>query len=293
MQAIQGYLLLSFSMVTVGSTVVAAKWMVDVGPFTANALRLAMAMPMFLLALRWSREALPRLCRHDFWLVVAQAVAGSVGYTTLLFFGIRLTSAASAGVIVGTLPAVALLLSVILFGERPRWRSWCVVMLAVGGVVWMTAAPQDSGSVTGNLLIGGAVACEAIFILLNRRLRASLSPLVLSTLLVSIGLAASIIPAAFELIAEPGLPIAALLGAAYYAIVPTFFGFIAWYAGSARTTASEASMLTAVAPLAAMALSVMLLDEELGERQLAGAAAVIAAMMLQVRPQRIGRRTEM
>jgi drug/metabolite transporter (DMT)-like permease len=284
MRTIQGYLLLSFSMVTVGSTVVAGKWMVDIGPFTANALRLAMAMPMFLLALRWSGEASPPLCRHDFCLVVAQALAGSVGYTTLLFLGVRLTDAASAGVIVGTLPVVALVLSVILFGERPGWRTWCAVLLAVGGVVWMTAGPDGGGSVRGKLLIGAAVLCEAIFVLLNRRLRAPLAPLVLSTLLVSIGLAASIIPAAVELIAEPSLPVAALLGAAYYAVIPTFLGFIAWYAGSARVSASEAAMLTAVAPLAAMVLSVMLLGEELGERQIVGAALVIGGVMLQVRP---------
>lgn len=288
MRTIQGYLLLSFSMVTVGSTVVAGKWMADVGPFTANALRLAMALPLFLIALRWSKETLPSLCRHDRWLLMAQAAAGSVGYTTLLFLGIRLTSAASAGVIVGTLPVVALLLSVILFGERPGWRSWCAVVLAVGGVLWMTAAPEDSGAIEGQLLIGAAVFCEAIFILLNRRLRAPVTPLVLSTLLVSIGLAASIIPAAVELIAKPGLPPAALLGAAYYAAIPTFLGFTAWYAGSARVNASDASMVTAVAPLAAMVLSVILLGEELGERQLVGAASVIGAMMLQAGRQRSG-----
>lgn len=286
MRTIQGYVLLAFAMATVGSTVVAGKWMTEIGPFTANALRLALALPAFAIAMRWSGQTIPALGRHDRWLLVAQAAAGSIGYTALLFLGLRLTSAANAGVIVGTLPVVALVLSVVLLGERPAMRSWFAVLLAAGGVLWMTAAPEGVSSIEGNLLVGAAVVCEGAFILLNRRLRAPLSPLVLSTLLVAIGLAGSIVPAAFELAAAPQLPPQALMGAAYYALVPTFAGFIAWYAGSARVSAGEASLFTAVAPLAAMALSVMLLGESLSMRQLVGAACVVGAVALQALPRR-------
>jgi drug/metabolite transporter (DMT)-like permease len=290
MRTIQGYLLLAFAMATVGSTVVAGKCLAGVGSFTANALRLALALPAFLLALRWSGQAIPHLCRHDRWLLVAQAAAGSVGYTTLLLLGLRLTSAANAGVIVGTLPVAALLLSVVLLGERPTARAWFAVMLAAGGVFWMTGGPGGGSSIEGNLLIGAAVLCEGSFILLHRRLRAPLSPLVLSTLLTALGLAGSVIPAAFELAAAPHLPPAAMLGIAYYALIPTFAGFIAWYAGSARVSGGEASLFTAVAPLAAMALSVAVLGEKLGERQLAGAAFVVGAVVLQALPRKFGAR---
>lgn len=281
MRSIQGYVQLSFAMATVGSTVVAGKWMADIGPFTANALRLGIALPAFVLALRWSRQTIPRLCRHDRWLLVAQAAAGSVGFTAFLLLGLRLTSAATAGVITGTLPVVALLLSVLLLGERPDWRAWLAVVLAAGGVLYMTAGAQGGSSLEGNLLVGAAVVCEGIFILLNRRLRTPLSPLVLSTVLVALGLIASLIPAAIELLAAPQLPTEALLGAVYYAFVPTFAGFIAWYAGSARVGANEVSLFTAVAPLAAMVLSVVLLGETLSERQFVGAGFVVAAIVFQ------------
>ena len=286
MRSIQGYLQLAFAMATVGSTVVAGKWMAGVGPFTANSLRLAIALPAFLLAPRWSGQALPRPCRHDRWLLLAQAAAGSVGYTAFLLLGLRMTSAANAGVITGTLPVVALLLSVVVLGERPGWRARLAVVLAAGGVLYMTAGAQGGSSIEGNLLVGAAVVCEGIFILLNRRLRAPLSPLVLSTVLVGLGLAASIVPAAVELAAAPQLPAEALLGALYYAVVPTFAGFIAWYAGSARVSANEAPLFTAVAPLAAMALSVVLLGETLGERQLVGAGCVVAAIVFQALQRR-------
>ncbi|WP_338760039.1 DMT family transporter [Massilia sp. METH4] len=284
MRDVRGYALLAFAMASVGSTVVAGKWMAQVGPFTGNALRLALALPLFVLALRWTGTALPRLCRHDRWLLAAQAAAGSVGYTALLLLGLRHTSAASAGAIVGTLPIVALVLSMLLLGERPTVRAALAVLLAGGGVAWMTADPADGGAMLGNLLVGAAVLCEGLFILLNRRMRTPLPPLALSTLLVALGLAGSAIPAAIELAISPRLPAPALLGAVYYAIVPTFAGFIAWYAGSARVSAAEASLFTAVAPLAAMALSVLWLGEQPGERQLAGAAVIVVAVVWQALP---------
>jgi drug/metabolite transporter (DMT)-like permease len=49
-------------------------------------------------------------------------------------------------------------------------------------------------------------------------------------------------------------------------------------------------LFTAVAPLAAMALSVAVLGEKLSERQLAGAAFVFGAVVLQALPRRSGAR---
>lgn len=286
MRSISGYLYLGFAMATVGSTVVAGKWMAGVGPFTANALRLALALPVFLLALRLRGQVIPHIGAHDRWVLLAQAAAGSVGYTALLLLGLRHTSAANAGVIVGTLPVAALLLSVLLLGERPQARAWLAVALAAGGVVWMAARPGGGGSRLGDALVGAAVLCEGLFILLNRRLRAPLPPLVLSTLLVGIGLAVSLPPAMLELAAAPRLPAQALYASLYYALVPTFLGFIAWYAGSARSSAGDASLFTAVAPVSAMALSALFLGEVVDARQLAGGACVVAAVVLQAMPKR-------
>ncbi|MFZ6654877.1 DMT family transporter [Undibacterium sp. TJN19] len=101
----QAYMYLALAMLMVGSTVVASKIIASgLPPFTATALRFALAFPVFLILMRVSGVAWPKLRRAEWLILLIQAVAGSVGYTSLLIAGVRLTSAADAGVIIGTLP---------------------------------------------------------------------------------------------------------------------------------------------------------------------------------------------
>ena len=103
-----GYVYLALAMIVVGSTVVASKVIGSGLPvFTATALRFAIAFPCFLFLMRVTGAPLPRLGKRDWLLLVLQAGAGSVGYTTLLIAGMHLTSAAGAAVIAARLLGMA------------------------------------------------------------------------------------------------------------------------------------------------------------------------------------------
>lgn len=296
---LQGYLLCALAMVGVGSTVVVSKPIAaGLPPFSATALRFAIAFPLFVAILRWRRVRWPRVGWRDAGLLVAQAGAGSVGYTVCLISGMKLASAADAGVIAGTLPAVAAAVSMLLLGERPRIATLAAIALATAGVLTCTgvfepfarATTSSHGGValSGNLLVFAAVVCEALFILLNRKLSVPIAPLPLSALMSGIGLVVATIAAlAFEhpfgAAYDPRTLGAALLGVAYYALVPTVGGFVAWYAGAARLSGTEAGLMTALVPVASIALAVVLLHEPLTRMQLAGAACVLAAVWLATR----------
>ena len=57
----QGYIYLALAMTTVGSTVIASKVIASgLPPFTATALRFAVAFPFFLCLMRWTGSRLPR-----------------------------------------------------------------------------------------------------------------------------------------------------------------------------------------------------------------------------------------
>lgn len=114
-----GYLLLSLAMMTVGSTVVASKLIAgSMPPFLASALRFALALPVLVALIFLQRERWPKLTRSDWGLLLLQAGAGSVGYTTLLTTGLSHLPGVDAGVIIGTLPAVSALFSVMVLGEQ-------------------------------------------------------------------------------------------------------------------------------------------------------------------------------
>jgi drug/metabolite transporter (DMT)-like permease len=139
----------------------------------------------------------------------------------------------------------------------------------------------------GDALVLAAVACEALFLLLNKRLRMPVAPLAQSTLMCILGLAMTLVPALFEHAwTRRGDP-AALLCVAYYAVVPTVGGYLLWYAGAARVSAGVASLHTAVLPVSALVPAAIVLREPIGAGQLAGAACVLVAIAL-ARPQGAG-----
>lgn len=280
-----GYVYLTVAMVLVGSTVVASKIAAGgLPPFTATALRFALALPCFLVLLRLSGQRLPRPDLRDGALLVVQGLAGTAGYTTLLMAGLRATSALDAGVILGTLPVVSAVVAVLVLGERPRPALIATVLLAAIGLFVLQPTGAGAGSAAGNALVFGAVLCEALFILLDKRVRIAISPLALSTLMSAIGLAASLPFALVEGATPAAATPAALLAVAYYALLPTVGRFLLWYAGTARVGGTEAALFTALAPVAALLLAALVLDEPVSTRQLAGIAFVLAAVGVAARP---------
>ncbi|EJZ19591.1 DMT family transporter [Rhizobium sp. Pop5] len=277
---VQGHLYLALAMLTVGSTVIASKLIASgLPPFTATALRFALAFPVFLVLMRVTGTRLPKFSRHDRFILVVQAGAGSVGYTTLLITGLGLTSAADAGVIIGTLPVVSAAISILLLRERPQRSLLLAIAFATAGVLSIAFTPDAAGgSLFGNALIVLAVVCEGLFILLNKRLKAEIAPLCQSTLMTGIGLVVSAIPAVFEAPFAHDVSASAVAAVVYYALVPTVGGFLLWYAGAERVSGTEASLFTALAPVCAVMLAFVILGEPVGLNQVAGIACVLAAV---------------
>lgn len=279
----RGGFYLAAAMVLVGSTVAASK-IIGTGlpPFTATALRFAIALPCFGLLMALTGARLPRLARRDWLLLATQAAAGSVGYTTLLIAGLQRTSAVDGGIILGTLPLVSAAIAILLLGERPG-KATLAAIAAAGFGVWLmmrhSAGAGGTRSLVGNALILGAVLCEGLFILLNKRLRQPVAPLALSTLMTGFGLTFSALASVAEAPWNLSLPAPALAAVAYYALVPTVGGFLLWYAGAARVNGAEAALFTALAPVSAVALAAGLLGESLAYAQLAGMACVLGAVL--------------
>lgn len=285
-----GFLCCGLAMATVGSTVVASRLIAaGLPPFTATALRFAVAAPVFWLLMRFTGTAWPRPDRRDGLLLLAQAVAGSVGYTVLLILGTRFAPAADAGVLAGTLPAVAALVAVLALRERPGRALIASVALATAGVAAISlpqalAAAGPGGdaapahAVLGHALVLGAVVCEALFILINKRLRAPVAPLALSATMNGLGLLTCVGPALLERPWTLAPSASALAAAVYYALVPGVIGFWLWFAGSSRLTGAQASLMTAVMPASALALAAGVLGERITPWQIGGCALVLAAV---------------
>ncbi len=141
----------------------------------------------------------------------------------------------------------------------------------------------------GHALVLGAVACEATFILVSKRLRVPVPPLALSAVMSALGLLVCLPPALLERAWARPVPAAvwaAVWAAVYYALVPGVLGFWLWFAGSQRLAGAQASLMTAVMPVSALALAVLVLGERVSAWQVGGCALVLLAVLAVAVPPR-------
>ena len=164
------------------------------GANVAFAKAIAVAVPVYMfvlfqfalasaaLALIVRGEKGPRLAqmtgaqRRDLLLM---ALVGLVAFTAFMFAGLKRTAVADAGIITATLPAVVAALAMACSGDRPSRLQLASIATAVAGLLLMETAAAVGGTsrLDGNMLVGGAVLGEALFVILGKRLAPPYRPL--------------------------------------------------------------------------------------------------------------------
>ena len=216
--------------------------------------------------------------------LMLMSLFGMVGFTVLMFEGLKRTAAADAGIITATLPAVVALLSVIVIGDRLSRAQTGAVALAVAGLVLVqtTGAAAGASTLLGNLLVGGAVLCEASFVLLGKRLAPPYRPLRLALGANLVGLVLSLPLALMELPTFDPASVRPEMWAlgVWYSLAASVICLWLWYRGLPYVETWLAGLATAAIPVAALGTSALYLGETIGPAKLAGAALVIAGIVL-------------
>jgi drug/metabolite transporter (DMT)-like permease len=290
---LSAYVLLTGSMALVGTYVALSK------PLTA-------AIPVFLLAfLRFAIAAgamvpwTPRargeaaLSRTEHGLFFVMSFFGNFLFSICMLYGVSMTTATAAGVILATLPAVVALLSWLFLRERLTARILVAVALAVGGIGLLQLARPDEGSsreaaLLGNLLMFGAVVCEATYVIVAKRLAATRAPLRVSALINLWGLVL-ITPFGLWQLARYDLgtisaPLWTLL--VFYSLAASLFAVWMWVAGLKHVPANQAGVFTVALPIAATAVGVFILGEPFTAiHALAMAMAATGVVLITSAPQ--------
>ena len=225
-----------------------------------------------------------------------RALLGMVGFTVLMLEGLKRTAAADAGIITATLPAVVAALGVLFAGDRLSRLQTLAVGLAVAGLLLVQATSATGGSATlvGNLLVAGAVLCEASFVILGKRLAPPYRPLRLA---LGANLAGLVMAIPLALLDAPSFDLRSvaldmwLLGT-WYALSASVFCLWLWYGGLPYVETWLAGLATAAMPVAALATSALYLGEAIGTTRLAGAALVIAGIVLGALSPQVGKGTQ-
>jgi drug/metabolite transporter (DMT)-like permease len=199
--------------------------------------------------------------------------------------GLALTSAASASVLSSLEPAFIPIVALVLFGQRPSAVSVVVLIGATAGSVIMSLGGSTSGnSMVGDVLVVGAVAVAALYVVLSGRHASASAPIavafvqqlcalvfVLAALVVSnvAGLNVSWPRGGFV-----GVLMATASGVTSYAL-----GFWLYLKAIRNLPVAEAGLFLTAIPVFGVLLSVVLLRESVSQMQYLGAAIIVACLV--------------
>jgi drug/metabolite transporter (DMT)-like permease len=283
-----------------------------VGSYVALSKPLAAAIPVFLLAwlrfgigglamLHWLRKPAgeapltPRTRR----LLFLESFLGNFLFSLCMLWGVSLTSAVSAGVIMAAIPATVALLSRVFLREPISGRTWTAIACAALGIALLAGAqPAHEGAGAaagdlawlGNLLVLGAVVCEASYAVIGKALTGVLGPKRITALINLWGFA---LVTPFGLYTALRFDFAAVGGGSwllllFYALAASIWTVWLWMTGLKVVPAAQAGVFTAMLPVSAALVGVVVLGEKLGLMQLLAFALALAGVLLATLPARSG-----
>jgi drug/metabolite transporter (DMT)-like permease len=288
------YACLAASMGIVGSYVALSKTLILIFPlFVLAGLRFGIAA---LAMVGWVRSgtAEPKLDARDRRLLFIESFFGNFLFSLLMLGGMALTSALAAGVIMAAMPAVVALLSWWWLGERIAPRVAAGIACAVGGIALVSLsrhfeAHSDSAlgqALLGNLMLVGAVTCEAIYVVVGKKLAAKVSPKRISALINLWGLAliAPFCVWQAQRFDFHGVGAAAWTLLVFYSLAASMITVWLWMTGLRHVPASQAGVFTVMLPVSTAAVGVLFLGEQFSSVQAAAYSLALAGVILATWP---------
>jgi drug/metabolite transporter (DMT)-like permease len=258
-----------------------------VGSYVGLSKTLVLVFPVFLLAWlrfgigglamwRWLKKPddEPALTAPTRRLLFLESFLGNFLFSIFMLFGVSMTTAVAAGVVMSSIPAVVALLSWLFLRERISGRSLAGIACAAIGIALFSLQKADptasattdtatlwgmNRNLVGNSLVFAAVVCEAAYVVIGKRLTDGLGPKRISAIINLWG---------FALVTPMGLwaawhfDFAAVSGSiwallVFYALAASMWTVWLWMTGLKRVPASQAGVFTVMLPISAAAIGVL------------------------------------
>lgn len=289
-----------------------------VGSYVGLSKQLVLVLPVFLLAwlrfgigglamLHWLRKPASEapLDAPTKRLLFLESFLGNFLFSICMLFGVSMTSAVAAGVIMASIPACVAVMSWLFLRERVGARVWASVACAVLGIGLVSLSksehfmqeisrlPTDlayKNAWVGNLLVFCAVLCEAAYAVIGKRLTGSLGPKRISSLINLWG---------FLLVTPLGIWQALTFDFAsvsasmwllllFYSLAASMWTVWLWMTGLKTVPAAKAGVFTVMLPISAAAVGVLLLGESMNPLQILAFGIALVGVVLATLPDKQG-----
>ena len=287
-----------------------------VGTYVALSKPLAAALPVLLLAwLRFGIGALamlhwlpkpadePRLTTRTHLLLFLESLLGNFLFTLCMIYGVSLTNAISAGVVMSAIPAAVALMGWFFFRETINRQTFFAIAMAVSGIALFAAAAEkksamssiDEGQLLGvpvawigyGLLLG-AVVCEAAYSVIGKQLTKSLDPKRITALINLWGL---VLSTPLGIYTAWGFDFGSVdwnmwLLLVFYALAACVWTVWLWMTGLRAVPAAQGGIFTVMLPISAALVGILVLGESLSALQVTAFGMALASVVLATWPKR-------
>ena len=284
-----------------------------VGVYVALCKPLVAAIPVFLLA--WLRFGIAAVAMAS-WMkkpadeapidrrtrvfLFLESFLGNFLFSICMLYGISMTSTVSAGVILSAIPATSALMGWYFLKEKMSARLWLSVVLAATGLALLTLAKaplqtSDAASalapvnmLLGNLLVFGAVLCESAFVVIGKRLSATISPKRIAAIINLNGFALST-PMGLYIAWQFDFGAVSLTAwglLVFYALAASVWMVWLWMTGLKTIPASQAGVFAVMLPLTTALIGIAGFGESFSALQALAFGLALLSLVLATLPSR-------
>ncbi len=262
------------------------KWaLAEFAPLGFNALRFSIAS-LFVLAVLRAQGPLARPLRSDVPRVLLLGLGGNVLYQLGFIFGIDLTRAGSAALMLALTPLFIAVLSAWTGDERPGLFTWLGGLVSVLGVALVSgsslALEGGARALLGNGILVAAAFTWACYTVGARPLIQRYGSVQTTAWTLWVGAVGIFLLGVPSLIAQNWAAVsgAAWGGLFYSALLGIGLAYLIWYRGVERIGNTRTAIFSNLTPAVALGVSAVWLGERLTPLTIVGALFTIGGVML-------------
>lgn len=281
------YIQLALSMCLVGINIAVGKVISQSVPvFLLANIRFVIAAAILVPIVFMQKDTKFSLDRKDCMLLFFQSLFGVFLFSIFMLYGIRYTSAISAGIITSTTPACIALIAIFFLKEKLNLYNTISIALTVLGITLISVdvggiVSGNSANIFGNALILCAVISEALFTIFAKQVSNKLNPLQMTAIVNIFGFLL-FIPFSVYSIMTTKITITShiWLLIIYYSLTASVLSFFLWFRGIADVPANIAGLFTVFMPISSALVGILFLHESFTAKQAVGMIFAIVAIYL-------------
>ena len=254
------------------------------------------APPLFYAAARFAVVVLATLpwllpAPRPVWRMIAVGLLMGGGNFALAFIGLQTTSPSDVAVVSQIGVPISTVLSMLMLGEKVRWRRGIGIALALVGVIIVMLNPKGLTPTVGMWFVAAAALAGSLGAVMMKQIE-GVTPLQFQAW---VGFSSLWPLAALSLATEHGqaavfhLAVWPFVGAVLFSgLVVSVFAHTAFYGLINRYEVNLLQPLTLMMPLMTIALGVMITHDAFGPQQAIGAAvAMVGVLIIALRPNHV------